>query len=88
MIIFATASLLGRFAPAWLIWLLIFGVLEGTALYLRKTVPDVKHNGGTFSELVWWTIRGSAWYHRLAFMILLAFFIDLGLHFFAGTSLL
>lgn len=85
--LFATA-LLPVFAWFWLpIWLGGFLVVELTALYLRKYIPDTNNDGGTLSELVWWLIRGKQWYHRLAYVTLLAFFIDLGCHFFIGTPL-
>lgn len=84
--IVATA-LLHTFWPIWVAWLGAFLVIEFTALALRKKYPDVNNNGGTLSELVWNLIRGKAWYHHVLFAVLLAFFIDLGCHFFVGTSL-
>lgn len=84
---FIAAALITNYWPLWLVWVLLFGVIEASALYMRKIVPDYNNNGGTLSELVWWLIRGSAWWHRAIFYLLLAGFIDLGLHFFVGTSL-
>lgn len=83
----ATIALITRFWPAWLVWLGAFLAIEFTALGLRAKYPDTDNNGGTLSELVWWIVRGKAWYHHVAFAVLLAFFIDLGAHFFIGTSL-
>lgn len=83
----ATTALIHTYWPIWAAWICAFLAIEFSALYLRRRVPDVNNNGGTLSELIWWLVRGSAWYHRLAFYILLAFFIDLGFHFFAGTNL-
>lgn len=65
----------------------MFCVYEFSALALRKKYPDVNDNGGTFSELVWWIVRGKAWWHHASFVVLLSFFIDLGCHFFIGTPL-
>lgn len=84
---FAATTLIKTYRPLWAAWLAAFLALEFSALYLRRKYPDQNHNGGTFSELVWWVVRGSKWYHRLAYFALLGFFIDLGLHFFAGTQL-
>ena len=84
---FATLALITVFWPIWLGWLGLFLMAEFTALGLRIKYPDTNNNGGTLSELVWWIVRGKQWPHRLAFVTLLAFFVDLGLHFFVGTSL-
>lgn len=84
---FAFTGLQSVYVWPWLAWLGAFLVIEFSALFLRKKVPDVNDNGGTLSELVWWSIRGRTWPHRLAFVTLLGFFIDLGFHFFMGTSL-
>jgi hypothetical protein len=84
--LFATA-LMQTYYPLWLTWLGMFLVVEFSALFLRKKYPDVNNNGGTFSELVWWAIRGKRWPHRAAFVVLLGFFIDLGFHFFIGSAL-
>lgn len=83
-----TTGLITKFWPLWTAWIGAFLVIEFTALGLRKKYPDTNNSGGTLSELVWWLIRGKAWYHHVLFAALLAFFIDLGSHFFIGTSLL
>lgn len=83
---FATA-LISRFWPLWSAWIAAFLIIEFTALGLRKKYPDKTNNGGTLSELIWWLVRGRQWPHRLAFVALFGFFIDLGFHFFVGTSL-
>lgn len=84
---FASLALITIFWPIWLGWLAAFLVVEFTAIALTRKYPDTNNNGGTLSELVWRIIRGPQWYHRLAFVTLLAFFVDLGLHFFLGTPL-
>lgn len=80
-------ALLNVFWPIWLAWFGLFLVVEFTALALRKKYPDVNNDGATLSEGIWWLIRGKSWPHRVAFFVLLGFFVDLGLHFFVGTSL-
>lgn len=84
----ASLALMNKFWPAWVAWVGSFLIIELSALALRKKYPDTHNNGGTLSELVWYLIRGKAWYHHVLFAVLLAFFIDLGSHFFIGTSLL
>lgn len=83
---FAT-GLITRFWPLWLGWILAFMGIEFTALGLRRKFPDTNNSGGTLSELVWWLVRGKQWPHRLALFLFFSFYIDLGFHFFLGTSL-
>jgi hypothetical protein len=83
----AALALMTVFWPLWVAWLGAFLIVECTALGLRSKYTDTHDNGGTLSELVWWIIRGNAWYHHVAYAAMLAFFIDLGAHFFIGTSL-
>lgn len=71
----------------WLAWFTMFLVVEFGFLALRRWYPDTNNTGGTLSELVWYLIRGHAWWHRLLYWSSLGFFIDLGFHFFVGTSL-
>ena len=73
--------------PFWILWLVIFLVFEFTAIFLRSKFTPVNDNGGTFSELIWFLIRGKAWWHHLLYFVLLGFFVDLGFHFFVGTNL-
>lgn len=79
--------LLNTFRPVWITWIVLFLIAEFTALALRRKYPDTNNTGGTLSELVWSLIRGKAWYHHVLYGVLLMFFIDLGSHFFIGTSL-
>lgn len=78
---------MANYWPVWLVWIVGFLVLEFNALRLRKKYPDVNYNGGTLSELVWWIINGKAWWHHVAYAVFLAFFVDLGFHFFTQTAL-
>lgn len=72
------------FTAAWIVWLGIFGVVEGIALFNRRP-------GDTLSEHVWeWfgTARGSDAPHtaiaRGKRFVLLAFMAWLGVHFLTG----
>lgn len=80
---FATATA-PYFLPLWISWLVLFAIFEAAAFIVRLKSPDnhQTNDGGTLSELVWRIIRGSAWYHRLAFFVLLAVWSWLTYHFF------
>lgn len=77
MIYFA-ATLAQQFEWLWFVWIVMFVVLELTALWLgRKRTDDHSWQGGTLSELVWRTFKRQRW----AFCILVVFLGVLGVHF-------
>lgn len=46
-------SLAGWFTLAWLGWGVVFAIVEGYALFLRRKYAYDNYSGGTLSELAW-----------------------------------
>lgn len=70
----------------WFLFLTIFLVIEFSALYFRKYVPNRTHDsGGTLSELVW-RFTGAANHHvsKSRSGIVLLFMVWLTYHFLFG----
>jgi hypothetical protein len=78
---FYIATVQTVFTWIWLVWILAFGFIEGSAFVVRRWYPAKNNDGGTLSELVWRTIDGYAWYHRILYIGFLLFWAWLTVHF-------
>lgn len=85
--LFLNQGSVNNYWPFWVSWIVLFLVYEFNALRIRTKQQDLSKTGATLSELVWNLINGKAWYHHVLYGTFLAFFIDLGFHFFAGSAL-
>jgi hypothetical protein len=66
------------FTILWIVWGLLFLVLEGFALYRFKDESRWPH---TLSGQIWWAVRGRGLFHWAARIVVAGFMAWLAFHF-------